>query len=271
MDVRQFIIDGEQIDVKDVEARENIGDLSELETTAKDSLVSAINELENTPAGISDYNDLSNKPSINGVTLSGNKTTADLNINVGIESYNDLADKPSINNVSLVGDIDTSDLNIDYDDLSNRPVESGNVDMDSIVDPLPPIATEEKVLFDERGTEYTVGWYINSSAKRKPVYRKDIYSDSTTSANSEIAHNISDIEKVIKLEGCKQRTDAFVVYTIPSTYMTTSGTSPVVLSSISMGNTNIEIRQTQDSREQGYFFIRIEYTKTTDSWEDIPS
>lgn len=41
--------------------------------------------------GTSDYNDLTNKPQINSVTLSGNKTTADLNI-----SYNDLDDKPTI-------------------------------------------------------------------------------------------------------------------------------------------------------------------------------
>ena len=41
--------------------------------------------------GTTDYNDLTNKPQINSVTLSGNKTTADLNI-----SYNDLDDKPVI-------------------------------------------------------------------------------------------------------------------------------------------------------------------------------
>lgn len=42
-------------------------------------------------SGTTDYNDLSNKPSINSVTLSGNKTTSDLNI-----SYNDLTNKPTI-------------------------------------------------------------------------------------------------------------------------------------------------------------------------------
>lgn len=31
--------------------------------------------------GTSDYNDLSNKPSVNGVTLVGNKTNEELNIN----------------------------------------------------------------------------------------------------------------------------------------------------------------------------------------------
>ena len=34
-------------------------------------------------SGSSDYEDLSNKPSINGVTLQGNKTTSDLNIQTG--------------------------------------------------------------------------------------------------------------------------------------------------------------------------------------------
>lgn len=54
-----------------------------------------------------DYEDLYNRPKINGVTLTGNKTTADLGI-----SYNDLQNKPTIptianilNNVYPVGSI----------------------------------------------------------------------------------------------------------------------------------------------------------------------
>lgn len=45
--------------------------------------------------GSSDYTDLENKPSINSVTLSGNKTTSDLGI-----SYNDLENKPTIPSTS---------------------------------------------------------------------------------------------------------------------------------------------------------------------------
>lgn len=45
--------------------------------------------------GTSDYSELTNKPGINGVTLSGNKTTADLGI-----SYDDLTDKPTIPSIS---------------------------------------------------------------------------------------------------------------------------------------------------------------------------
>ena len=51
--------------------------------------------------GTSNYNDLSNKPSINGVTLSGNKTTSDLGLFSG--SYNELENVPKINGVSVSG------------------------------------------------------------------------------------------------------------------------------------------------------------------------
>ncbi len=42
--VSKFIIENTEIEVKDSAARENIGDLSELETEAKNNLVAAINE-----------------------------------------------------------------------------------------------------------------------------------------------------------------------------------------------------------------------------------
>ena len=45
--------------------------------------------------GTTNYNDLTNKPSINGITLTGNKTSADLGINAIIPS----TDKYSHNNL----------------------------------------------------------------------------------------------------------------------------------------------------------------------------
>lgn len=57
------------------------------------------------------YNELENKPSINGVSLQGNKTTSDLKINP-VSSYTGLTNKPSINGVTLQGDKTTADLNI---------------------------------------------------------------------------------------------------------------------------------------------------------------
>ena len=55
-----------------------IGKLSDLNTAQKDSLVAAINEAAQ--GGVSDYTELSNKPKINGVELSGDKTSADYGI-----------------------------------------------------------------------------------------------------------------------------------------------------------------------------------------------
>ena len=70
--------------------------------------------------GTSDYNDLTNKPSIASVTLSGNKTLADLGIAASADlatvattgDYDDLLDKPSLATVATTGS---------YNDLLNTP------------------------------------------------------------------------------------------------------------------------------------------------------
>lgn len=91
-------------------ANELLGDIGDLETIVGDGvldsgfvatdLTGAVNELYNSGGGggggTSDYTALSNKPSINNVTLSGNKTASDL----GLGTYS----KPS-------GGIPTSDIN----------------------------------------------------------------------------------------------------------------------------------------------------------------
>ena len=60
--------------------------------------------------GSSDYNLLLNKPSINAVPLTGNKTTAELGLFSG--DYDDLTNKPTLSTVATTGN---------YNDLSNRP------------------------------------------------------------------------------------------------------------------------------------------------------
>lgn len=61
--------------------------------------------------GTDNYNALNNLPSINGITLKGNKTTSDLGID-GTKNYNDLSNKPTINGVALSGNKTTADLGI---------------------------------------------------------------------------------------------------------------------------------------------------------------
>ena len=68
--------------------------------------------IEGLDGGTSDYSELTNKPSINNVTLSGNKTTAELGINEGTTDYADLSNKPSINGKTLSGEMSTSTLGL---------------------------------------------------------------------------------------------------------------------------------------------------------------
>ena len=73
-------------------------------------------------SGTSDYNNLQNKPSINGVPLFGNKTSADLHLFTG--DYDNLSNRPSINNVVLTGNKTADDLGLfngDYNNLTNKP------------------------------------------------------------------------------------------------------------------------------------------------------
>ena len=80
--------------------------------------------------GTNDYNQLINKPSINGIPLSGNKTSSDLHLFTG--DYSDLSDKPTINGVTVEGNLTSADLNMfdgDYDHLTNKPtLFSGDYD-----------------------------------------------------------------------------------------------------------------------------------------------
>ena len=75
-------VDDSSDDTIAIPTMEDIGDLSELTTTAKGNLVAAINEAAQRggSGGTGDYDDLTDKPQINGTTLSGNKTAEELGL-----------------------------------------------------------------------------------------------------------------------------------------------------------------------------------------------
>ena len=96
-----------------------------------------VNESGGGSGGTSDYTDLNNKPKINNVELSGNKSLSDLGITNFSGDYNDLSNKPTIPTAlselssdeshRVVTDIEKSIWNNkssfsgDYNDLSNKP------------------------------------------------------------------------------------------------------------------------------------------------------
>lgn len=75
-----------------------------------------VNESGGGSGGTSDYTDLNNKPKINNVELSGNKSLSDLGITNFSGDYNDLSNKPTI-------PTKTSDLTNDSGFLTNSIVE----------------------------------------------------------------------------------------------------------------------------------------------------
>ena len=88
-----------------------------------------------TGEGTDNYDELDNRPSINGVVLTGNKTTEDLHIPTGgTDDYPDLNNKPKINGVTLRGDVSSASLQIPYDDLINRPVIPDLTDLENRMD-----------------------------------------------------------------------------------------------------------------------------------------
>lgn len=91
--------------------------------------------IEFTGEGTDNYNELDNKPSINGVVLTGNKTTEDLHIDTGgTDDYLDLNNKPKINSVTLRGDVSSASLQISYNDLIDRPVIPDLTDLENRMD-----------------------------------------------------------------------------------------------------------------------------------------
>ena len=76
-----------------------------------DSRLSDLEQGGGSTGGTSNYDELSNKPRINGVELSGNKTSGDLGFE-GTTNYTELDNKPKINNVELTGNKTASDLGL---------------------------------------------------------------------------------------------------------------------------------------------------------------
>lgn len=94
---------------------------------------------------IKDYNNLLNKPSINGVTLLGNKDSSDIGVADASHTHTttDITDFPSLATVAVSGD---------YDDLANTPA----------IHNVPSGGNAGQVLAKNSNTDYDLKW-VNQS------------------------------------------------------------------------------------------------------------
>ena len=137
--------------------------------------------------GTSDYSDLTNKPQINGTTLSGNKTSANLGIHdipSGGTTGQVLAKSSDSNYaVQWVNQQGGGGGTTDYTDLDNKPqingtTLSGNKTTANLgIHDVPAGGTAGQVLAKVSGTDHDVGW--TTPAEPTPTDEIVVVSDTT--------------------------------------------------------------------------------------------
>jgi hypothetical protein len=154
-------------------------------TTAVDGGEVGINsEIDGSEIGVvmtvseNNYNNLSNKPSINGVTLVGDKTTADLLIDIGVTSVN-----------GMDGDVvlDASDVGALPDDTF-IPSKTSDINNDSgyiTFNDIPPIPSKTSDLQNDSG-------YITSASV--PTKVSELTNDSGYITSSALPTKVSDLQ-----------------------------------------------------------------------------
>lgn len=71
-----------------------------------------------------------------------------------------------------------------------------------ICSPLPGVMSDMPVLFDERGTEYQVGWCVLANGTKKPVYKKEFTSILNASVGTNEIQIGERIDSVLDISGC---------------------------------------------------------------------
>lgn len=154
-------------------------------------------------------------------------------------------------------DISDDSTNEETDIKAHRLTQA---EMSEIMSTLPGAVSDMPVLFDERETEYIIGWYVLANGTKKPVYQKSILttSPSSTGSTTNIVTLPTNIETVVSLDGVLMRTG----FVYPINYI--NDNSKIVCwlrtseNAIAMNITNADCKS-QPVR------ITLKYTKTTDT------
>jgi len=93
-------------------------------------------------------------------------------------------------------DIADDSTNLETDIKAHRLTQA---EMTEIMSTLPGVPSVDAIVFDERGTEYQIGWYVFANGTKKPVYRKDF----VLSGSGDVTQSVTSlsIDKVLTLKG----------------------------------------------------------------------
>ena len=121
-------------------------------------------------SGASDYSDLTNKPKINNVELSGNKSLSDLGITNFSGDYNDLSNKPSLDTTSDVS-LNPLKEEINGEISLHKIAKTGNYE-DLLYKPIIPITFTDNTKTDYAASELPQ-WQIRLLQQMINEYRLD--------------------------------------------------------------------------------------------------
>lgn len=200
-------------------------------------------------SGTDDYEDLLNKPSINGVELLGNKAIGTLSGDIQV-GYADLLNKPSINGVELLGNklvgLLSTDIHINADKIGYSGTVSGASTAKSAIDALqsslsglhgiPSGGNTNQVLAKNSSSDYDLKW-VNQTGGGSGF---KIIVTAPTYPNKSVTVTESDSGDTVTETTDANGVATFIVSAGTWTATTLVGGATVTLGSVTVGTTNIE-------------------------------
>lgn len=162
----------------------------------------------------------------------------------------DMTSRDALNFVGMEVDDNSEDGSTDVSEHRLTSAEISEI-MGGIPNPQP----RYPVIFDERGTEYKVGWYILENGTKKPVYEKVIKVSNPSTDWTAQSYGISNLEKVIYGNAVFHAKGGWWVAN--PLYHTSTDHITMVFSSIDWR------LESTSSLSEVYLIVR--YTKTTDT------
>lgn len=168
------------------------------------------------------------------------------------------------------GDLNFVDFDLEDDSTNSQtvvsPHEITSEEWADIIDTLPGTPTDLPVLFDERGTEYQVGWYVNSSGLKKPVYQKIFAingSDLVFNDDNDIGLSTLSIDNIVSMNGVYYQASGV---TLPLDHVHSSGlqySNGFWITSSSL----LALRFGSSQGNVSKVLLTLQYTKTTDTYQ----
>lgn len=174
-----------------------------------------------------------------------------------------MADESALNFTDF--DISDDSTNNETDIKAHRLTSA---ELQDIVSPLPSAVLDMPVLYDERGIEYQVGWYVLANGKKKPVYKKELTLTLNASVSTNEVQIGARIDYVLDISGyvldssntwsvlnCMNNglTELTKMYVRTDDYSDASGKNKIIVYNSHTSFFNCPVK------------ISIKYTKTTDT------